>query len=670
MTLHRFEAVIGQIHDHLYANANIRTPEELQDEVAKIVLAIVWGAREELLPQLAAPQLVKLQRGDQTEVCCVASDMHALFEKYKSTHRQYSPEVVLELDDGSIAFIRAHLQTFDFRGAERDWLGDALEVFRSTAAKRLGGQFFTDQRVTDLAISMLEYDPNTDDLVDICAGTGGFLIAAHKRLAAMGIADSTGIKGIEVDAKLAHLANSTLSHFGATSHTAVLQADSLNDRYWGSAVRAAIKPANHRCLASNPPFGIKITVKDPEVLSEFKLGHLWNKKDESWHQSKRLTPRSPDILFLERNLNLARPGIGRVAIVTPYQILSGPRLGFVREWLLRHARVIAVIDLPGDTFQPWTGTKTSLLVYERREKPMEKWIPESYPIFMAVAKDIGHDRRGKPVIDEQGNIKTDLPEIGGAFERWKSTGELPRGLNVDAFIISASEVTSSVDLRLNASFHAPRVSRARSRLLADVDSAAFTVVRLGDVVERIFCPGRFKRNYVAAGEGGVLFLGGTQITQLSPTNRKYLSQSDPHIDELRVIPGWVLVTRSGSTGIVSSVPPGWSDVAISDHVIRIVPRKDSEIPPEYIEAFLRSRLGQDLIAAGIFGSVIDEITTDHLANLPIPVPKDRSTFKLIAEKQREANKARAEAIDLSTEVLNILDQFHLSDIDVVGETAV
>ena len=48
----------------------------------------------------------------------------------------------------------------------------------SGVAKRLGGQFFTDQRVTRLAVDLLEYDPAKHDFVDICSGTGGFLIAA------------------------------------------------------------------------------------------------------------------------------------------------------------------------------------------------------------------------------------------------------------------------------------------------------------------------------------------------------------------------------------------------------------------------------------------------------------------------------------------------------------
>ena len=52
----------------------------------------------------------------------------------------------------------------------------------------------------------------------------------------------------------------------------------------------------------------------------------------------KITFRAPDILFLEQNVKLLIPGEGRLSIVLPYQILSGPQTLFVRTWLLKKYR--------------------------------------------------------------------------------------------------------------------------------------------------------------------------------------------------------------------------------------------------------------------------------------------------------------------------------------------
>lgn len=189
------------------------------------------------------------------------------------------------------------------------------------------------------------------------------------------------------------------------------------------------------------------------------------------------------------------------------------------------------------------------------------------------------------------------------------------------------------------------MNRILEHLQSSVDSDAFTVQKLGDVVDSIFFPGRFKREYVENPADGVRFLGGTNITQLLPTNPKYLSKTFKRLDQVLVQPGWVLITRSGSTGIISSVPEAWRDWAVSDHVIRIVPAED-RVPGAYIEAFLRSSLGSALLNQGIFGSVIDEISPEYISELPIPIPKDPAHLARISDQIRRANEHRQAAIAL------------------------
>lgn len=645
ISMRSFDAQMRAIHDHLYGTANIKVPEDLQTEVAKVIQTLTWRA---VVSPGAIPERPDCERalaGDREAVGDLASSLRDDFKAYNEMMQRYPRNnAALKLDNDSLAFITASLNDIDMSDATRDWLGDALEVFRSTAAKRLGGQFFTDPRVTALAMDLLEFDPASDDLVDICAGTGGFLIAGAQRAQFSEASSPPNLIGVEIDPSLAHLANSTLQHMAIFPEDAVFNADSFRPpNQWSVSLRKKLVSGTHRKLATNPPFGQKITIKDHDTLKRFDLGHIWSRGATQWTKNKKTSPTPPDILFLERNLDLAIPGEGRLAIVLPYQILSGPKLGYVRQWLLRNAKIVAVVDLPENTFQPWTGTKTALVVLERRDEPIDDLaLEEPYDIFMSVPSHIGHDRRGNPIVDDQGRIICDLPAVGVEFGKFARNG-ISEFSHKGSFVVSSEKISWRTDLRLNAAFYSPSSSRTLDLIEAVEDDHEMEVKTIGEVVDKIFFPGRFKRNYIKKGTGAVPFLGGTNVTQLIPTNRKYISVTDPKIDQLTVKPGWILVTRSGSTGIVSSVPEPWDGYAMSEHVIRIVPDEDM-LPAGYLEAYLRSEIGQALLAQGIFGSVIDEITPEHIAAMPIPIPRDSSELTRISDAQVAANNYRSESI--------------------------
>lgn len=76
---------------------------------------------------------------------------------------------------------------------------------------------------------------------------------------------------------------------------------------------------------------------------------------------------------------------------------------------MKNARLLAIIDVPIETFMPNTSTKTSIMILQKLN---EKDIPQDYPVFMAVAETCGHDRRG--------NIKEedDIREIADKFHSW------------------------------------------------------------------------------------------------------------------------------------------------------------------------------------------------------------------------------------------------------------
>ena len=624
-----FEQEIRKLYDHLYANAAVKTPAAIGTEIGKLLhTGLYLETVEEASPGFPADA-----GADNTAE--TVGRARAAFARMNLAWSLYPERAQIDLADFDLTYACARLAGVVISDPRHDYLGDATEIFRSDWAKQAGGQFFTDQFVTRLAMTLLGFDPRKgDDLVDICAGTGGFLLAGlhHIRRLVEKESGSTGtiaalagkaLKGQDVDAGVAAVANASLnSHLGAAGDSLVSVGDSLRIPADNHRFRAD----DHLCIATNPPFGTKITIKDPAILKVFELGSA-------------VSARAPDILFLEKNLRLLRPGQGRMAVVIPYQLLSGPQARTVREWLLRNGKIRAVIDLPSETFQPHTGTKASLVLIERRPRPLAlQDIDDAHDIFFSVPRWIGHDRRGNRVY-RGGAILTDFPGVEAAFEHFIAQGNVGEA-HKGSFLVKARAILEEPSLRLNAAFYAQTSSPMAGPALASF-------------VQRIFCPGRFKRAYVDPGPGAMPFLGGANISELMPTGVKWLAGDDPKLKDLRVEKGWILVTRSGSTGIVASVPAAWHGAAISEHVIRIVP-DPAKIDPGYLLALLRSAYGQAYLTRGIFGSVIDEITPEYVGEMPVPVPEDEALAE-IAKAVRDAEAARdqaAAAFDTAAALIN------------------
>ena len=173
-------------------------------------------------------------------------------------------------------------------------------------------------------------------------------------------------------------------------------------------------------VITNPPFGSKTPVDDQRVLHQYKI--------QKYGSASPRSSLPPEQLFVERCLDFLKPG-GYLGIVLPDSILSNPGLIWLRDWIFTKAYIIASIDLPQETFEPHTGTQTSILILKKKTKEEELRIDE-YSIFMTIPEKVGHDKRGNPVykitpdgeieIDKSGNniIDDDLQFISDLFKKW------------------------------------------------------------------------------------------------------------------------------------------------------------------------------------------------------------------------------------------------------------
>lgn len=220
---------------------------------------------------------------------------------------------------------------------------------------------------------------------------------------------------------------------------------------------------------------------------------------------------------------------------------------------------------------------------------------------------------------------------------------------VDTFSIKLSEMKG----RSDASYHVPIVKTIIDHLKAH--AAEVTTVDDKRISKNIILPGRFKRVYVEKGQGRVFF-GGKQLYELDPSNKKYLSlvyHGKRIVEQLELKENMVLITCSGTIGKVALVPKHWENWTANQHIIRIVP--SSKDIAGYLSIFLGSDYGHALITRFTYGSVVDEITDDHVAQVAIPLLKNTSVQIQINSFALKANAKRYEAYNLEQQAMGIMD---------------
>lgn len=133
-----------------------------------------------------------------------------------------------------------------------------------------------------------------------------------------------------------------------------------------------------------------------------------------------------------------------------------------------------------------------------------------------------------------------------------------------------------------------------------------------------FTNGAEIREYV---DHGVPYLrvGDLQDLDINPESVVHVSPSlaEEVIDKVRLTPGDVLVSRSGSLAVTAVVEDAWKDALISSHLIR-VPIADSAFDPYYVAMFLRSMPGKMQIKQWSNGGVQPEINQPSLAQVVVP----------------------------------------------------
>ena len=223
-----------------------------------------------------------------------------------------------------------------------------------------------------------------------------------------------------------------------------------------------------------------------------------------------------------------------------------------------------------------------------------------------------------------------------------------------AAVLNYSVSSSEVIDRLDGSYYVPVVKAIEQHIA----KTAKEIAKVGDgrICQAVTLPGRFKRIYVEE-ESGVVFLGGKQIHELDPSNKKHISISK-HTEriknELTIKEGMILITRAGTPGKTVFVPRHWDGWAITDNIISLVLVSNSIAG--YLYAWLSSDYGQELLHRFVCGSVVSYLEKEHILQVSVPLLRDENTQREINDTVLEANRKRTEAYNLEQEALKVLDE--------------
>jgi len=443
------DAVFRQSINYIYGNQGVQRTVAF-NELLKIIFVKMY---DEQLPddecKFGVPE-VEVESARSSKA--VRSEVEPLFEEVKDKYDDvFDENESINLNDDTLTYVVGKLEDYNLLNTDIDVKGSAFENVVGANLKGDRGEFFTPREVVRMTVQMLDIGPE-ERVCDPACGSGGFLIEGNKQVRnkideahgdRLGPVELERMKseavdefyGVDFNPELARAAKMNMvmnqgNHWNIVSENSLLPPEE-----WSTETRQRFGIDAHadnplgvfEVVITNPPFGADIPIERSDILRQFDLGHKWRKVDGEWEKQDELKNReAPEVLFIERCLDLLEEG-GRVGIVIPDGILGNPEAhGYVRKFIEQNAKVLAVVDLPVETFLPQVGARTSVLFLEKHSDGVD----EDYDIFMAVAEKTGSDRRGNTIYrtDDEGNyvlddsgdrvVANDLPEIADEYENF------------------------------------------------------------------------------------------------------------------------------------------------------------------------------------------------------------------------------------------------------------
>lgn len=444
-------AIFRRCHNYIYANQGLQKAEAFH-EMLKLIFCKVHDETEstgqlQFYIQNDERRSVAGQRRVRDDR--VTPLFNSVKQRYPYIFRQHES---VDLAGHVLAYIVSELQRLSLLQTRTDIKGSAYEELVGANLRGDRGEYFTPRNVCDMAVKMAMATYPAHRLsglrvFDPCCGTGGFLVSyinemriilrkheatktghANEHEVARRIRDicTQHLFGIDINPFLVRTCQMNLVMHGDGSANVFHANSLLSPGEWSNEDATRGIPYGQLDLViTNPPFGGKAVVDDPHLLSKYELAGY------GAANSRSLLPAEQ--IFVEGALRYLKPG-GRLAIVLPDSILNNPSLEFIRRWLAQRTRILATVDLPKETFATSGGVPNPSVLIVQKLASSEIALLEAgvdhYPVFMAIPRSCGIDKRGNPVYQrspdgldildaESGRIINDeIALVAKAFVQW------------------------------------------------------------------------------------------------------------------------------------------------------------------------------------------------------------------------------------------------------------
>lgn len=240
----------------------------------------------------------------------------------------------------------------DFTYENSEDLGNAFEYLLSIMGSQGdAGQFRTPRHIIDMIVDIVE-PTKTESILDPACGTAGFLISAYKHIADAN-KDENGnstlnaddrkrltdnFAGYDISPDMVRLArvNMYLHQFAKPK---ISEYDTLSStEKWDDS---------YDVILANPPF---MTPKGGIIP----------------HNRYRVRAKRAEVLFVDYIAEHLNP-TGRAGIIVPEGIVfqSANAYKELRKYIVDDGLLYAVISLPAGVFNPYSGVKTSILLFDK-----------------------------------------------------------------------------------------------------------------------------------------------------------------------------------------------------------------------------------------------------------------------------------------------------------------
>ena len=345
----------------------------------------------------------------------------------------------------------------------QDIQGDVYEhLLKQTNEAGKNGQFRTPRHIIQMMAEMLK--PDIDGKVcDLACGSGGFLVGAYQyiitKYSKEKELDINGLQkgidgdllskskqqrlkeetfwGFDIDQTMVRIGTMNLLMHGITKPN-IVNLDTLSARYEAFEGKKAAE--KYKYILANPPFTGKIN----SVTLSDNLDRVYPPKFAKDGSRIAQTVQS-ELLFLERIIYMLEEG-GRAAVIVPEGLLfnSGAAHQTIRKILMTDCDLQGVISLPEGVFMPYTGVKTSILIFEKRKLRNNK--PQKIDVWFYGMKSDGYS------LDANRRRLKDRP-LPDTIEEWEMRGTKPQNnKELQHFAIPYKEIESN-GFELNFNFY-------------------------------------------------------------------------------------------------------------------------------------------------------------------------------------------------------------------------